>query len=213
MTKIVCFSDIHGQMSKSLKDWFINNPGDILLFAGDIQVNQTDDGKAFLAWVHSLPFEFKVITFGNHDSNAAFMLEEARSYKDITILNHQAATIKGIKIFASPYSLPFGSWWFMASEAELKNLYEAIPEDTEMLVTHGGAFEILDKTVRGDSTGSTSLRNRIGELPNLKYHVHGHIHEAYGGTEIDGVTRINCSVLNEAYKLRNNPVILNLLKK
>jgi Icc-related predicted phosphoesterase len=207
MTKIACFSDIHGQMSKKIAGWAINNPGDILVFAGDIQMNQTDDGKEFLAWTHSLPFESKVITFGNHDSNSELITEEARNYKDIVILNHQSAVIAGIKIFASPYSLPFGSWWFMAPESELEKLYADIPEDTEILVTHGGAFEILDKTVRGDNTGSVALRDRINELPNLKYHVHGHIHENYGEQKENNVMHINCSVLNEAYKLKNNPII------
>ena len=65
MTKIIVFSDLHGQISNKLTQWFFNHPGDILAFAGDIQKNHFDYGEGFLYWLNELPYTHKIITFGN----------------------------------------------------------------------------------------------------------------------------------------------------
>jgi len=67
--KIVCFSDIHGQIDKNLTDWFNSHPGDILIFAGDQKGNRLEDGSKFASWITNLPYKYKVIVFGNHDDN------------------------------------------------------------------------------------------------------------------------------------------------
>jgi Icc-related predicted phosphoesterase len=208
MTKIICFSDLHGQYSKKLTQWFTNNPGDLLLFAGDIQCNNFDTGEKFLSWINMLPYKDKVIIFGNHDGNYEYTLDLVRQYDNIYILNHKSINIQGIKIFGSPYSLPFLDWYFMKTEKELKILYEEIPEDTDILITHCGPFGVLDLTVDGIVTGSISLANRISKLKNLKYNIFGHIHESYGIKIIDGVNYINASVLDDKYKLKNLPVVV-----
>ena len=209
LTKIVAFSDIHGQISNKLTQWFFNHPGDILIFAGDIQKNHFDRGEDFLFWIYNLPYTHKVITFGNHDGNFQDITDTAKKYEDIYILNHDSIIIDGIKIFGSPYSLPFLNWWFMKTEPELEKVYAQIPDDTNILVTHGGAFGILDETINGITTGSLSLANRITELKKLKYHISGHIHEAAGKLKVGRVTHINASILDERYRLVNDPVVIN----
>jgi predicted phosphodiesterase len=83
--KIVCFSDSHGQFnSKKLIKWFLDNPGDLLLFAGDMQLNNFDDGSEFLAILNVLPYKNKVITFGNHDCNFDVITKKAKDYPDFT---------------------------------------------------------------------------------------------------------------------------------
>jgi Icc-related predicted phosphoesterase len=207
--KIVCFSDIHGQQSKKLTQWFMDNPADILLFAGDIQKNNFDDGKEFIEWLNMLPYKNKVIIFGNHDSNYEYIEEYAREYEEITILNNSSITIDGINIYGSPHSLTFGNWWFQKTEKELKELYRQIPSNTNILITHAPPFGILDKTVRGDLIGSMSLLNKIEELLNLKYNIFGHNHELFGIVKINNVTYINASLLDEKYRLVNMPVIID----
>lgn len=69
----------------------------------------------------------------------------------------------------------------------------------------------LDVTMRGDGTGCPFLLERIAELKNLKLHVCGHIHEAYGRVVFpDGQVFINASVLDHNYEMRNRPVIIEL---
>ncbi len=207
--KIIAFSDIHGQMSRKLDKWFKNNPADILLFAGDMQGSDLmDDIRNFMAWIHSLPYPEKLLTFGNHDSQFEIALAEEEKYKDITILNEDGAIINGIKIYGSPYSVEFGNWWFMLPDSELEEIYRHIPEDINILITHSPAYGILDTNIFGEHCGSKSLAARIPQFKKLKYHVHGHIHEGYGQVKINNVTHINCSVLNELYQMTNNPTII-----
>jgi len=207
--RIVVFSDIHGQISNKLTQWFFDHPGDILAFAGDIQKNHFDYGEGFLYWLNELPYTHKVITFGNHDGNWQDITALAKQYPSIHILNHDTITIDGIKIFASPYSLPFREWWFMKTEQELRELYRQIPDDVNILITHGAAFGILDEAMDGRNTGSISLAKRITELKKLKYHISGHIHEAAAKVKLGKVTYINASILDERYRIVNNPIIIN----
>lgn len=214
--KIVAFSDIHGQWSGKLTDWFNKNPADLLIFGGDLQANQLNDfGTKFLDWLHKLPYQQKVMVFGNHDGHYNVTLQHKldKGYDDIIILTDTSMIIRtptcDIKIYGSPHSVQYGSWWFMMRDNELGKLWERIPDDTNILITHGPPFGILDHTFAGDNAGSKSLLERIKNLNNLKYHIFGHIHEGYGIEIIDETTFLNVSLLNERYKLVNNPIIID----
>lgn len=210
--KFITLSDTHGQhRSKKLNKFLHENPVDVLLFAGDLQRNHFDDGIDFIDWLHKLPFKYKVMTFGNHDFNYEYATERAKLYDDIYVLNNSLAEIEGIKIWGSPNSLIFLDWFFMKTDKELKYVYENIPGDVDILITHTPAFGILDMTKDGILTGSTSLLDRIKELKKLKYHVGAHIHENGGKCEgYDGINFINASVLNEKYQLVNDPIIFEI---
>lgn len=206
MASIISFSDLHGQYSKKLNEWFISNPADVLLFAGDLQLNKYDDGSKFLSWIDKLPYEHKICIFGNHDSNFLNVLQEIKQYKNIHFLNNESINIDGINIWGSPYSVQFMNWWFMKSEDELEKIYKNIPEDTNILLTHTPPFGILDKTVGGINIGSKSLLDRIQELSNLKYHLFGHCHENFGVAKINKTIFMNASMLDEKYSFVNMPI-------
>lgn len=209
--KIVAFSDIHGQQSKKLTQWFESNPADLLIFAGDLQLNNQDLGIDFAKWLHNLPYTHKILIFGNHDGNsidtAGFIINN--KFDDIKVLNNKATVIDGIKIFGSPYSTRFGNWWFMKEDEELSKIWKTIPNDTNILVTHGPPWGILDDTCDGFLTGSKTLIKRVRELKKLKYHIFGHIQEAYGIKAIGEITFLNVSLLNEKYQFTNNPIIID----
>jgi len=212
--KMVCFSDTHGQhRSKKLNKWFKDNPADILIFAGDYQLNSLDTGEDFIEWISGLPYKHKIITAGNHDNNSAITKKKSKKYSDINLLIHNSIEIEGIKFFASAYSRTFGHWSFMTDEDTLKYLYEKIPEDTEILITHTPPFKKLDLTFRGVDAGSTSLMNRIKQLPKLKYNIFGHIHESHNNIQRKNITYINCSIVNERYELINEPYIFEFEKE
>jgi Icc-related predicted phosphoesterase len=54
------------------------------------------------------------------------------------------------------------------------------------------------------------LSEKIKNLSELKAHVFGHIHEAQGIVEKDGVTYVNASILDLYYEVKNPPVILSI---
>lgn len=205
--KIVAFSDLHGQISKKLNQWFIDHPADMLIFAGDIQYNHFDYGEDFLGWIDQLPYTHKIIVFGNHDGNWETIAGIAKTYDNIHILNHEFICIDGINIFGSPYSVEFGNWWFMKTEEELEKLYSQIPDNTNILVTHTPAFGILDKTYDGRNAGSVALLEKIKKLRKLKYHIGAHIHEGRGMKKFAHRTHYNVSVLDEKYRQVYMPYI------
>jgi len=214
LTKIVCFSDTHGQHnSRKLNDWFADNPGDILIFAGDFQRNHFDDGSDFVKWLVTLPYAHKVVAFGNHDGNGSMIKDELLGISNVHILHNGSIIINGIKIFGSPNSLIFFNWYFMKTEEELEEIYKNIPDDTNIVITHTPAFGIWDNTTRGIYAGSKSLLNRINELDQMKFHVCGHIHEGHGKGSFGNKIFINASLLNEKYQLVNMPYIFEYKRR
>jgi Icc-related predicted phosphoesterase len=215
--KFIALSDTHGQhRSKKLNKFLQENSADVLLFAGDLQRNNLDDGTDFIDWLYNLPQKYKVITFGNHDGNFDYAIERAKLYSNIFILNNEAVVIDGIKIWGSPDSLIFLNWFFMKTDDELEKIYKNIPEDVDIIITHTPPFGIMDKTVDGILTGSVNLLNRLLQLSKLKYHIFGHIHECSGIGKLnhyslaEDITFINASILNENYQLSHDPIMFEI---
>ena len=89
-----------------------------------------------------------------------------------------------------------------------EQLYTAIPEDTDVLVTHTPPYGILDR----DGSilyGSRVLLERVRTIrPRL--HLFGHIHKSQGITS-DGVTVFsNAAIMDEGYDHLNAPNVLSL---
>lgn len=135
--------------------------------------------------------------------------------KNIHLLLHEAIEVQGIKIFGSPWTPWFFDWAFNYYNPRFSNesyerikgheLWIDIPEDTEILLTHGPAKYMVDKLKAGEHVGCEDLMTRIKDLKKLKFHLCGHIHEAYGVKEFNGVTFLNSSIMNLHYLPRNKP--------
>jgi Icc-related predicted phosphoesterase len=209
--KIVAFSDTHGQQNDKLTQWFESNPADLLIFAGDLQRNNSDYGYEFIDWFRKLPYTYRVMIFGNHDgnSNDLYRYLQVKEAEDVILLNNESIVIEGIKIFGSPYTLKYLNWFFMREDDRLEEIWKLIPDDTNILITHGPPYGILDETFDGKLVGSKTLLDRIKELKHLKYNIFGHVQEAHGMKDVGGVTFLNVSLLNEKYQLVNNPTIIS----
>lgn len=210
MTRIVAISDTHG-----FHDDITLPPGDILIHAGDISMRgRGEELDKFGRWFEKQKDKFKhrIIIAGNHDFMFQINSEHARSYldDDAIYLEDSDVTVEGLKIYGSPYSNMFHNWAFMAKEEELAGIYSFIPNDIDILITHGPAFSILDQVITGDYAGSHALYERIKTLTNLKIHICGHIHESAGHEVIDNVRFYNVSTLNRYYRVQNLPVIIEV---
>ena len=216
--RFVCLSDTH---SKHLQ--IKNLPkGDVLLHSGDFSYGgETSEIEAFTEWLGTLDFKYKVVIAGNHE--VSFDLEREKSLKlkffgegtnfnfadykaklgNCIYLEDSAVTIEGIKIYGSPHQPTFHDWGFNREEEERKRLWSLIPEDTDILLTHGPPYDIMDLCFSGAKAGCRILRDEVLNRVKPKYHIFGHIHEANGVEEIDGVTFINASTCNLRYKPKN----------
>lgn len=198
--KFLTISDIHGRHNRL--DFSKYKDIDTIICTGDFtrsRIHYEEDFIEFVNWFANTPFKNKILISGNHDKYMQFHRHEGLILlKELGIiyLEDSNVVLDGIKIHGSPWTPPFFNWFFMAEEYELNNLYNKVDPDTQVLLTHGPANHVLDRTFGGVNAGSTALRDLVFRLDNLKVHVFGHIHEARGELDFRGIKFINASLLN-----------------
>jgi Icc-related predicted phosphoesterase len=204
--KFTIISDTHGKHSK------LTLPaGDVLIHAGDISSRgRPAEVLDFLNWFAVQHFEHKIFIAGNHDfyfENTPADAIQQIIPAGVTYLNDSGTTVNGIRIWGSPVTPWFYDWAFNRRRGpDIQQHWELIPGDTQILITHGPVFGILDRTTAGLNAGCDDLLIKVNELKPL-VHICGHIHEASGQVSRDGITFINASVLNERYELVNDPIV------
>jgi Icc-related predicted phosphoesterase len=220
--RIVTLSDTHCRLRK------VNVPsGDLLLHAGDLtfkgdyqEINQElrELGRIAKNFKHGC-----ILVPGNHDwlfdkqwALAKKMCED----EGITVLHHESTQIEGLNIFGSAYTPEFCNWAFNVPRGQaLKDKWAQIPDNTDILITHGPPMGILDNVSKFnhatgemivEHVGCLDLYNRIQELPKLRLQVFGHLHDGYGHIEIKGVDYLNASICTEDYKPINLPQTISI---
>jgi Icc-related predicted phosphoesterase len=196
--------------------------GDLLIHAGDIMNSgyNKNDILDFCTWFNSLnQYQDKVFIAGNHDRMFENHPEDVKEWVDkfgnIIYLQDDGYDIYDLdadastKIYGSPWQPEFYSWAFNLPKngIELAGKWEAIPDNTDILITHGPAFGTLD-TVAGrpwDNLGCELLAERI-EVIKPKIHVCGHIHSGYGYVFKNGTHFFNAAVLDEQYEYTQKPM-------
>jgi len=186
----------------------------VLLHAGDLSYRgDKKEIEDFLDWFSKLPFQHKIFIAGNHDF--LFEKEKPAAIKklvpdSICYLKDEAVTINGLKIWGSPYTPWFFRWAFNKKRGgPLEKHWQGIPADTDILLTHGPAYGVLDMLVNEQHAGDKDLLKKILEV-KPKVHVFGHIHESYGMVKRHGIKFLNACLVNEAYELVNKPLVFDL---
>lgn len=91
--------------------------------------------------------------------------------------------------------------------------YSAIPDDTDVLITHSPAYGILDldDSIDGEliNYGSEELLCRLSAL-NLRAHLFGHIHRQHGILHQDGIIYSNGAIMSEDYTQLNIPNLIDI---
>jgi len=203
--KFIALSDTHGK-HRLLK----NLPAaDVIIHAGDVSVNGYDHSvQDFLNWFSKLDYAHKIFIAGNHDR--FFEDEPAGLIKriipdNVVYLNDSGICINGINIWGSPITPWFYNWAFNRERGkDISKHWKLIPANTDILITHGPPYGILDRVSHGH-VGCEELLKKVKSV-KPRVHVFGHIHEAYGSFENKNTRFINASVLDNEYDLKNPPV-------
>ncbi|MDP2454152.1 MULTISPECIES: metallophosphatase domain-containing protein [unclassified Kaistella] len=203
--KIVFISDTHGQHRK-LK----NLPkADLIIHGGDVsKLGKAHEVEDFIYWFLRLDYAHKIFIAGNHD----FYFEDySRDFiqKKLTSNCHylcdSGVEIEGVKIWGSPVTPTFFNWAFNVDRGKpIQKYWNMIPSNTDILVTHGPVGGILDGTTSNINAGCDDLLKTVNKV-KPKFHLFGHIHEAYGEEKVNETTFVNGSLLNEYYNLVNSP--------
>jgi predicted phosphodiesterase len=163
--RIVCISDTH-----NLHEQISPPDGDILIHAGDCTENGTiAEAQSFLAWFSSQPHAAKIFVPGNHDDPFAqprTLATLRRSFPNVRVLIDQELQLRGLRAYGAPWLPGVASepehFWIRANSSALHEKWDAIPDDTAILVTHGPPYNILDtraasiSATRPSRTGSRS---------------------------------------------------------
>lgn len=208
---IDCISDLHGAFPKL-------EGGDVLIMAGDCTTNNTVPAWCkFFEWFARQQYKHKILVAGNHDGilvgskkDKPFLLFRSEN-GTCDYLIDESVTIGDFKIWGSPWTPEFYDWHFMKKRGEeLREVWQKIPDDTDILVTHGPPFGILDKNKMGKPCGCEELAKAVERI-KPKLHVFGHIHGGYGRMErtwADGSKTIfvNAAHMDEDYEPENEPI-------
>lgn len=234
MTKLVCISDTH-MAEPDLPD------GDILIHAGDLTFRGREhEIIQQLKWLEKQVKRYKKVIMipGNHDfgfeSDPAWFRGMAE-VRGIVMLNEQEFVHEGVKYYGSPITPFFHNWAFNRHPTDIDVHWDIIPDDVDVLITHGPPHNILDGVPRYERTqigsdkhyqpiyskkfletehvGCPTLLKRIQELKQLKVHIFGHIHEGYGTWVDNGIHFINASIMDANYSPVNKPIIYELPSK
>jgi Icc-related predicted phosphoesterase len=208
--RIICISDTHGQHS----DLRVPD-GDILIHAGDFMTY----GKAFReaidfnAWLGRLPHRHKIVIAGNHDWLFETHPIPARDLITNGIyLEDSGVELDGLKFWGSPVQPPFNNWAFNVERGDaIRQHWDKIPMGTDVLVTHGPPFGILDQSRPMTPHLGCEELAKIVEKIAPRLHLFGHIHGGHGCVRgANGSEFVNASVLNELYLLVHEPQIIGL---
>jgi Icc-related predicted phosphoesterase len=208
-TRIVSLSDPHNQLDQ------IQIPhADVLLICGDLtEFGTRKELEHFNKQLRQLPHENIVVIPGNHD-NELFENPNARKLFDPSMhyLVDSSVVLNGLRFYGHPWVPGMGQGNFNAftlppGSQELSDRCKAIPEDTDILVSHSPPFGILD----GRERGCTSLRWRLADI-QPKVVVFGHVHSGYGEyTDPEtGVRYFNAAICGARNKPVNQPWVIDI---
>eukprot|EP00435_Cladocopium_sp_Y103_P050121 s427_g15.t1 len=203
--RCVAISDTH------MLHWKIElPPGDVLIHCGDFTNNGTEEEcRDFCDWAKSLPFPHKLLVCGNHDlpcdeswyrehwkeceewhsehqsSSEMYRMLRAAGFE---VLHGTSCSIAGVKFYGSPIQpaqpssrtqMAFGR---MRGGQDLKEEWNKIPKDVDVLITHTPPHKIMDETQyagkRKKHIGCEILRAVLygPRAPAPAVHVFGHVH-------------------------------------
>ena len=216
--RLTFISDTHTKHEKL--NGFLTG-GDILICAGDISSRgYTNELEGFFKWYDNIDnYDHKIFIAGNHDFGFQDDPDKIKGlltgYKTIDYLQDEYMGIQDgdeseLKIWGSPWQPEFHNWAFNLPRGEkIKEKWDMIPVDVDILITHGPPFGKLDYVPYNNiNVGCEELMKRVEEI-KPKIHLYGHIHEGRNIVYSDGTLFINASVLNDRYEYRNKPITID----
>ncbi len=206
--KLVIISDSHGRHEDlgTLR-------GDLLIHCGDSGngfTRHADDVDRLDTWFGQQRFDRILCIGGNHDFEIQARAERGGPvFRNAEYLQDQAYEYRGVRFYGSPWTPELVNWAFYLDDDELRDRWELIPDEVEVLITHTPPFGILDRNSSGRNCGCRELQRRLLNL-HPRIHCFGHIHASAGTTSMNGTTFVNASMVNRRYEIVRDPVELDV---
>lgn len=217
--RVVCTSDTHFPFDQSMIP-----SGDVFLHAGDLMYTGYEkEWLPRLLSLSTLDHKYKIITAGNHDIHMDLYggpsRQELRQAGYFCFDGQFALTqVKGgLNVFGIPWVSGLRGWGFGKTEEELSEwlgqalcFFDRREISPDIIVSHMPVYGILDfeNEMNLGSGALLDFFNSLSKKPKLW--VHGHIHEGYGQTNVDGTQFVNAAMCDRDYKQTNKPIVIDL---
>ncbi len=196
--KILHLSDTHG-CHRRLGEL---PAADVVVHSGDFTMSGSEaEAVDFLNWFCDLPHRHKIFICGNHDE-CLYRANIDGLDDNVHYLCNSSVEIDGVRFYGVPMFLAD-----CVSEQQNRN-YAAIPDDTDVLITHAPPYGIWDFDDKIHYGSEELLQRVIAVSPRL--HLFGHIHRQHGITD-NGSTRFsNSAIMNAGYSDLHAPNLIEL---
>ena len=195
---ILHLSDTHGFHSVFPNSRFEGI--DVVIHSGDCSnyrdpYRNNNEVLDFIEWYKNIPVKHKIYVAGNHDTSIERRLITPGHFAEagIVYLENASTVIDGIKFYGSPITPTFGEWSFMKARGKMHEVWQLVPDDTDVLIVHGPPQGVRDLSynINGDleMCGDLSLLKRCVTLKDsLKLVAFGHIHNMRGVETNQGIS-------------------------
>jgi Icc-related predicted phosphoesterase len=204
---IVCISDtheLHREVEVPTADLLIH-PGDFTMLSKSVAAILD-----FNQWLGELPHRYKVVIPGNHEFFLEADPDKRKLISNAAVLINQGLEVMGLKLWGSPTTPLYGGAFGLSSEKDRIKLYSTIPDDVDILITHGPPYGILDRAP--DSQDHAGCRPLLSAVHRVKprLHIFGHVHEGYGTFATSDMLSANAALLGRNGAIANRPIVFRL---
>lgn len=206
--KIGLIADTH-ELHRSV----IIPPCDLLVHAGDWTFfsKSSEQISDFNDWLGEQYTPLgRILSPGNHET----YVEHDRRLRSLTangtMLIEEQSKIRGLKLWASPIT-PHTVGAFAVADPEVRaRRYAQIPLSTDLLITHGPPYGILDCGPGGlEHQGCRELLVAVRRV-KPKIHVFGHVHSGYGVYQTPDTLFVNAALLGPDGDIDRSPIVISI---
>lgn len=209
--RLVAISDVHTKWQN-----IVIPECDVLISAGDYSFHgQPDIVKSYHEWLNEQPAKRIISGQGNHEEWVEKNFEAAKEIAiqacpRVDFLEEGGVTIEGVNFWYSSITPYFNDWAYNKKPgSDIDKHWQLIPENTNVLITHGPPYGILDVVFYPDGVpkervGCWNLKEKVKQIkPDI--HIFGHLHDCHGEVHENGTSYYNVAICDDMY-MPSNPV-------
>ncbi len=188
--------------------------GDILIHAGDFSMfsKSMASVKDFNLWLGELPHRHKIVVPGNHESFLEADPSKRSMLSNAAVLINESIEIEGLRIWGSPVTPLYSGAFGLSSQTDRRRLYAQIPTGTDIIISHGPPYSVLDRASGSDEhAGDLELLEAVLRIRPRMF-ICGHVHQQ-GTSEVDGITFVNAALMGPDGDLAASPLVFEMTRQ